>query len=247
MENRYKKALKNYKKLKPTKKEEKDIKAQKQKALELAKEYDLFTDYEDDKERAEVAFHTFLFDSMNETEVEIQKNKNDRLGLATIIGLGVTMEAGLTAIMFLIPKGKGIASILGFTVGSGIVAGVIAFLLIPQRLGDSILPNDDFIPFRLLEAPFEYVGKLYAHNNFETFYMRGENSRKMLRDIVDIEYYIARNPSVENMKYRILPYTDYWKRMYYKDRERYLSEFAQILREQASQYEMPFYKPEWER
>ena len=81
------------------------------------------------------------------------------------------------------------------------------------------------------EQPFEFL------NQFEQQRFEYENLYKkcpeLLRDSVDIEFYVSLNPSLENMRAKLFTTTSDWKTLSIEERKAYLKDLSERLRAEA--------------
>ena len=236
LQDRYKEAIKRYNKL-DTRKARKAVKKKKQEALEIAKQMKEFDQFETDEEKAEVAFYTFLFDSTLKAEKEMVSNRYDTFSL--FLGFGaVGFEIGAFVFGDIV---FGLAPTDCFIAGAGftIIGVLLALIFVPTLLGNgSVVYRDwNLMKYDFLDEPFYSAGDLYNQDGFARLYL-DEKAKPVLRDIVNIEYYVSRNPSAENMMIRIFPHTVYWTQMNSDQQEEYLHKAAKFLKE-ANRIKMP--------
>ena len=69
----------------------------------------------------------------------------------------------------------------------------------------------------------------------EGFYNQSDDCAKVLNDVVDIEYYISMNPTVDNMQERLYTQTAYWQKLDEAEKTEYLHNLAERLRAEANE------------
>ena len=240
LQNRYKEAIKRYNKLN-TRKARKAVKEKKQEALEIAKQMKEFDQFETDEEKAEVAFYTFLFDSTLKAEQEMVQAKSNYYGMLSMFSM-FGFSIGYIVLGRLVFNLPAATDWLVVGVGCGVIASLLALVFISKPAGAGSVVyhrNWDLIKYDFLNKPFYSVGDQYNKDKFASLYL-DEKARPVLRDIVNIEYYVSHNPSTENMMYRIFPHTLYWTKMNPDQQEEYLHKAAEILEKKTTEYKMPF-------
>ena len=250
IEKRYAEAVKNYKQnlLEFSKdRTEREAKEYKQ-YIDLLKEEakkrieNEGADYEgfrSKKEKEEVAFYTVLveeIDKSQEYEDGIIKQNMGRQIAYTLTGLLVGAGAGF--LVFTLFEEFASEAWAGFAAGVAGLGMYVVYIILAQPskpyFPPTLLPEVRYSKF--LEKPFEHLSKFNKGgvNDFELFLVGPDTSKEMmteiLRDAVDIEYYISQDMNVDNMRARMYTKTLNWHNMTTEKRAEYIHGLAEHLR-----------------
>ena len=248
LQNRYKEVQKMYEQLENegTRKERRKARRHKEEVVNKAREYYELGDFLDEEEKDNIIYSTYLFDSMREKLAQGKKENKpamtskQKVYIETLIMAGVV--GGFTGGFFIGDLALGYAlkgcAIVGAISAVVSVAIFAIFYPKPMGKGDVIRKKGYSIKYTLTRNPYYAITDAYEVDGFAELY-KNEESKKMLRDILDIEYYALSNPTVENLMYMIYPNTAYWiENMNDDDRTKYLSEVSQYFREGTTGGEM---------
>ncbi len=234
LKKRYNESVKTYKKLE---KEYKKL-VKKSKKEEVNEEWD------------DVAFYTVLYEDIERANIE-KINRSKHISHDAVKGgLYGSLAGGVISVDLRLMGANRILcryiwlfyTYLGLTLG---------FIISPSRAPAPIF-NYSLDPKIAQNTKNEFLNDPFGNlalfgtggaNDFGSFYIMGKDFAQILYDTVDIQYYVSRNPSLENIGSIIYTRTKYWDDMNNEERIVYLHGAAEILREQASEYKMPSYNP----
>ncbi len=195
------------------------------------KEYNGFSSEE---ERYEANFYTLLLGDMERARQTEDFFFNDRLQRAACVTVCGLLGVALGFVSEFVVSS---VSFTWLTIGGGLIGLVLGALLIPPAEMPMIDPNlsADLMKYEFLKNPFRYAALFNKHgyDDFTTFYSQSEGCAQILYDVIDIEYYISRNPNMDNVICSIYTRSNKWKDLDTEKRVVYLHNLAERLRAEA--------------
>ena len=153
--------------------------------------------------------------------------------MAGDIGIGLIVGIVVGAIAY-----ETDATIIGEIIAGGIGGAIAMFLMFtfvsPSKpvFSPSLFSEETISAF--LVNPFSNLVLFDTRaNDSEMFYGKSEDCARLLYDTVDIEYYISRNLSIENMRARLYTQTIDWHDLTTEQKADYIHNLAERLRAEA--------------
>ena len=191
-----------------------------------------YNGFMDEEEKEQVAFYSVLLDEIEKSDKERETYRNRMIG-NIFTGLLFGMMVGVVAYV-------SDASTIGILISGGIgatIAMLLMFLfIIPAKqpvFNPSLFPSELIAKF--LYNPFLNLALFNKRgvNDFGAFYIKSEKCAQILYDAVDIEYYVSRNPTIENMRAKLYTRSIDWHLLDTEKRVSYLHTLAERLRSEA--------------
>ena len=209
---------------------------------EIEKDPSRYEDFATDKEKERVAFYTVLYKEMEQASaVKEHFDKIDDIARnACAIGILVGVFIGALGI-----KGSIGLYLTGISVAAISFLALLASILVPLPIPESYFNNINTsdssemiinkMKEQFLEDPFMAINVFGKGgvDDFALFYIKDESCAQLLYDVVDIEYLISKNQSVENMRARLYTQTVEWHYLDAKYKTSYLHNLANQLRAEA--------------
>ena len=218
------------------------LKYKKHEAEILAKTDSTYNGFGSEEEKQSVAFFDLLYQDLERAEAREELREEWREYYIAEI---VEKTFGGAFLGFLV---GGIADLTGKVafsmrnvlkfIGIGSIIGLVAGLVLTPVNRIPVFSSEvstEVIKYKFLESPFSYLAILNdrgANNDFAILYRA---CPQVLYDVVDIDWYISRNPTAKNMAYRIYTRTKKWQGLSTEDRASYLHDYAERLRAEAQE------------
>ncbi len=205
------------------------LKEEAQKRIQTDSKYDGFIN---EKEKEQVAFYSVLLEEIEKSDKERETYYNRMIG-DIFTGLLAGIVVGVIAY-------ASDANIIGILISGGIGATIVMLLMFlfiaPAKqpvFNPSLFPSELIAKF--LDNPFLNLAKFNKRevNDFGAFYIKSKDCAQVLYDAVDIEYYISRNPTIENMQAEIYTRSIVWHNLTTEKKAEYIHNLAERLRAEA--------------
>ena len=203
---------------------------------------DLYDAFGSEKEKERVAFYTVLYDEMNKA-YEVKEHFDKVSSLILTISFSSFVVGAVLGVLGI--KGSKALYIIGIPIAIISLLTMIAAVLIPIPVPKSyfnninISDNSEMIINKMkeqfLEDPFMAVNVFNKGgvDDFALFYIRDESCAQLLYDVVDIEYFVSKNQSLENMHDHLYTQTVEWHYLDLGYKANYLHNLANRLRAEA--------------
>ncbi len=242
LKKRYKEALKNYEKrfkefsesdTKQSIEESIEYIRYKQSEAIISAQTDMtYGGFESEEEQQTVDFYNRLYKDLEKRALSEETRQVELECYCAAIGVGTISVAGICGAAFGLP-GLAIGGIAGLFVSSIVtLTSVIGSKHIFGTPGKKLSPIG--IKSQFVEKPFESLALLNTRgdNDFKELY---KICPDVLYDVIDIEWYVSRNLTIDNMKHRVYPQTTEWKNLTTPERIFYLHDVAERLRAEAQE------------
>ena len=198
--------------------------------------------FSSEKEKEQVAFYSVLLE-----EIDNHNIANERDFKQIVVDNGTPLKIiGIVFNISSIVLLRKASSVILRRIGVGLMVGGVAFCMIPMIFETFTQPSvlhfnpnlsENEILRMFLESPFEHLAKMKENSVDDFTYVYGKSPRlaQVLSDAVDIEYYTALNPTLENMKAKLYIQTINYRTSTTETQALHLHKLAQQLKAEAEE------------